>query len=92
MALIKSALARAFERFEAIFIYAFGQRNNPFVLLGALGWYFYWIVAATGVYLYIFFDTGITDAYASVEYITNDQWYAAGSHLIAFVAAGSSPG
>jgi len=78
MALIKSALARAFERFEAIFIYAFGQRNNPFVLLGALGWYFYWIVAATGVYLYIFFDTGITDAYASVEYITNDQWYAAG--------------
>ena len=78
MALIKSALARAFERFETVFVYAFGQRNNPFVSLGALGWYFYWIVAASGVYLYIFFDTGITDAYASVEYITNDQWYAAG--------------
>ncbi|MDH3351812.1 MAG: hydrogenase iron-sulfur subunit, partial [Gammaproteobacteria bacterium] len=31
-----------------------------------------------GIYLYLFFDTGITDAYASVEYITNDQWYAAG--------------
>ena len=78
MALIKRALARAFTKCEAVFEYAFGQRNNPFVWLGALGWYFYWIVAATGVYLYIFFDTGVTDAYASVEYITNDQWYAAG--------------
>ena len=78
MELIKRALARAFMHFEAVFEYAFGQRNNPLAWLGALGWYFYWIVAATGVYLYIFFDTGITDAYASVEYITNDQWYAAG--------------
>ena len=78
MELIKRALARAFVRFETVFEYAFGQRNMPFAWLGALGWYFYWIVAASGVYLYIFFDTGITDAYASVEYMTNDQWYAAG--------------
>ena len=78
MAPIKRAMARAFDSVEAIFEYAFGQRNNPFVWLGALGWYFYWIVAASGVYLYIFFDTGVTDAYASVEYMTNDQWYAAG--------------
>jgi ferredoxin/coenzyme F420-reducing hydrogenase delta subunit len=78
MELIKRALAHAFARFEAVFEYAFGQRNTPFAYLGALGWYFYWIVAATGVYLYIFFDTGITDAYASVEYMTRDQWYAAG--------------
>ena len=78
MELIKRALARAFVRFEAVFEYAFGQRNTPFAWLGALGWYFYWIVAASGVYLYIFFDTGITDAYLSVEYMTHDQWYAAG--------------
>ncbi len=78
MALIKRAMARAFTGFEVTFEYAFGQRNNPFAWLGALGWYFYWIVAASGVYLYIFFDTGITDAYASVEYMTHDQWYAAG--------------
>lgn len=78
MELIKRVMVRAFSRFEAVFEYAFGQRNNPFASLGALGWYFYWIVAVTGVYLYIFFDTGVTDAYASVEYITNDQWYAAG--------------
>ncbi len=78
MELIKRALAHAFVRFEAVFEYAFGQRNTPFAWLGALGWYFYWIVAASGVYLYIFFDTGVTDAYASVEYMTHDQWYAAG--------------
>ena len=58
--------------------WSFGQRNNPLSCLGALGWYFFWIVAASGIYLYMFFDTGITNAYASVEYITNDQWYAAG--------------
>jgi ferredoxin/coenzyme F420-reducing hydrogenase delta subunit len=78
MALIKRALARAFTSCEAVFEYAFGQKNNPFNSLGSLGWFFYWIVAATGVYLYIFFDTGVTDAYASVEYITHEQWYAAG--------------
>ena len=78
MALIKRALSHLFSRTESVFEFAFGQRNNPFVSLGALGWYFYWIVAATGVYLYIFFDTGVTDAYDSVEYMTHDQWYAAG--------------
>ena len=78
MDLLKRGLRILFERAEALFDFAFGQRLNPFNWLGALGWYFYWIVAGTGIYLYIFFDTGITNAYASVEYITNDQWYLAG--------------
>ena len=78
MAFVKRSILRLFTTGEAAFEFAFGQRGNPFTWLGALGWYFYWITAATGVYLYIFFDTGIVDAYASVEYITNDQWYAAG--------------
>jgi len=46
--------------------------------LGALGWFFYWIVIVSGIYLYIFFDTGITHAYQSVEYLTLGQWYAGG--------------
>jgi ferredoxin/coenzyme F420-reducing hydrogenase delta subunit len=78
MAGLKRGLRVLFERAELLFDHAFGQRVNPFNWLGALGWYFYWIVAGTGIYLYIFFDTGITNAYASVEYITNDQWYLAG--------------
>ena len=78
MAVIKGALLRLFTRVERGFEFAFGQRLNPFSWLGAFGWYFYWITAASGVYLYVFFDTGIVDAYASVEYMTNEQWYAAG--------------
>ena len=78
MAFLKRSLRILFARAEAVFDWGFGQRNNPFSNLGPLGWYFFWIVAGTGIYLYLFFDTGITDAYESVEYITHDQWYAAG--------------
>ena len=78
MAALKGLLRAAFDRSEALFDAAFGQHGNPFSWLGAFGWYMFWIVAGSGIYLYIFFDTGITDAYASVEYITGDQWYAAG--------------
>ncbi len=51
---------------------------NPFYHLGSLGFFSYWIVAVSGIYIYIFFDTGLTEAYDSVEYMTHDQWYLAG--------------
>lgn len=75
---LKHPIRALFARAEAVFDWVFGQRNNPLANLGALGWYFFWIVAATGIYLYLFFDTGITDAYLSVEYITNELRYSAG--------------
>lgn len=75
---LKHPIRVLFARAEATLDWIFGQRNNPIANLGALGWYFFWIVAATGIYLYLFFDTGITDAYASVEYITNELKYSAG--------------
>ncbi len=75
---LKRLLRYFFGRAEAIFDWSFGPHHNPLTCLGALGWYFYWIAAATGIYLYIFFDTGVSAAYASVEYMTNEQWYAAG--------------
>jgi len=78
MTAVKRFLRVLFERAELLFDIAFGQRLNPLAWLGAFGWYFFWIVAGTGIYLYIFFDTGLTDAYASVEYMTHDQWYLAG--------------
>jgi len=46
--------------------------------LGALSFLYYWIVAITGVYLFIFFETSITGAYASMERITVEQWYVGG--------------
>ena len=78
MNLFKRSLRLLFAWVENLFDRAFGPKLNPFCYLGALGWLFFWIAAVSGIYLYIFFDTGVTDAYASVEYITHDQWYAAG--------------
>jgi quinol-cytochrome oxidoreductase complex cytochrome b subunit/coenzyme F420-reducing hydrogenase delta subunit len=72
-------LARtAFERLESAFDAVFTPDWNPLYQLGALGWFFYWIVAVSGVYLYVFFDSGVTEAYESVEHITHVQWYAGG--------------
>ena len=78
MRAFRSPLRLAFEKVEDWFDAAFRPAWNPFYQLGALGWFFYWIVVATGVYLYVFFDTGITNAYLSVEYLTHEQWYAGG--------------
>lgn len=75
---VKPLLRAGFERVEDQYDRIFSPGLNPFYQLGTLGWFFYWIVAASGIYLFIFFDTGVTEAYESIEYITNVQWYAGG--------------
>jgi len=55
-----------------------GPAGNPLTQLGAIGWFLFWIVTASGIYLYIFFDTGVTQAYESIDAITREQWYAGG--------------
>jgi ferredoxin/coenzyme F420-reducing hydrogenase delta subunit len=67
-----------FESVDNGFDRVFGPDWNPMHQLGALGWFFYWITIVSGIYLYIFFDTGISQAYQSLEYLTNVQWYAGG--------------
>jgi quinol-cytochrome oxidoreductase complex cytochrome b subunit/coenzyme F420-reducing hydrogenase delta subunit len=57
---------------------AFMPEWNPLLQLGALGWFFYWIVAVSGIYLYVFFDTGVARAYDSVESLTHAQPWAGG--------------
>lgn len=71
-------LRRGFIAVEGTFDRVFGSAWNPFYHLGALGWLYFWIVTVSGVYLFIFFDTGIAAAYRSVERITHEQWYAGG--------------
>ncbi len=56
----------------------FTPRYNPMYHLGALGWWMYWLVAASGIYIYIFLDTSVAHAWSSVESITHDHWYHAG--------------
>ena len=75
---IQRPLRFAFSWFEGWLDRAFGTRNNPFYWLGGLGFFLYWIVAVSGIYLYAFFDTGLTAAYQSVESLTVSQWWLGG--------------
>ncbi len=67
-----------FLRLESLFNLAFGDRLNPLYYLGPIAYYMLWIVVVTGLYLYAFFETGVNEAYASVEYLTHQQWYFGG--------------
>ena len=67
-----------FMRVEALFNAAFGDKLNPLYHLGAISFFLFWLVAISGLYLYVFFKTGVADAYASVLALTEDQWYAGG--------------
>lgn len=71
-------LRAGFMRVEAVFNRAFGDKLNPFYHLGALSFYLFWLIAGTGLYLYVFFDTSVDGAYRSVELLTHKQWYAGG--------------
>jgi quinol-cytochrome oxidoreductase complex cytochrome b subunit/coenzyme F420-reducing hydrogenase delta subunit len=75
---LRQALRALFAPIEMALDRVVGPAWNPLGNLGALGFFFYWIVAVSGIYVYIFFDTGTTAAFRSVEAMTNEQWYAAG--------------
>jgi len=55
-----------------------GVDDNPLRQLGGLGFYLFWLIAVTGGYLYIFYDTSVDGAHASVEALTHGQWWAGG--------------
>ena len=78
MTAVRKALRLVFERLERLLDRAFPPAWQPLFHLGALGFFFYWVVAVSGIYLYIFFDTGVAAAYGSVEYLTHRQWYVGG--------------
>jgi len=78
IAIVRNGLRYGFELIERPFNTLYGPALNPLNQLGALGFFFFWIVAVSGIYLFIFFDTGIERAYESVEYLTSVHWYHAG--------------
>ncbi len=78
LVVIQKVGTRLFRVFEELADRFFGPKLNPFYQLGGLAFFFYWIVAASGVYLYIFFETSVTEAYNSVERLTHEQWYLGG--------------
>jgi CDP-4-dehydro-6-deoxyglucose reductase, E3 len=75
---LQSLLQWLFLRAERLFNAAFGDALNPLYHLGATSFFLFWVVAASGLYLYAFFETGVAEAYSSVEALTHGQWYAGG--------------
>lgn len=69
---------RVFLAIEKVFNTFFGERLNPFYYLGATAYFLLWVVIATGLYLYAFFETSVVNAYASVEALTHGQRYVGG--------------
>jgi ferredoxin/coenzyme F420-reducing hydrogenase delta subunit len=75
---IQSAGQALFTRLDTLFGAAFGDRANPLYHLGGLTFFFFWMVAVSGIYLYIFFETSLVGAYHSVEQLTHEQWWLGG--------------
>ncbi|MDQ2633144.1 MAG: cytochrome b N-terminal domain-containing protein [Pseudomonadota bacterium] len=76
--LAKAGLRRVFDLAERGAERLFSPALNPLAQIGAISFFLFWVVAVSGVYLFIFFDTGIVDAYSSVEWISGPHWYHAG--------------
>jgi len=72
--LIQRAGQAAFLAVERVFNRVFGDELNPFYYLGAIAYFLLWIVVASGLYLYIFFETGVNEAYSSVDALTAQRW------------------
>lgn len=69
---------RAFLALDRVFNRVFGDTLNPLYYLGAISYGMFWVVVASGFYIYAFYDTGVDTTYASVERLTHAQWFAGG--------------
>ena len=78
MQALQRAIRTGFMAIEALFNRAFGDKLNPLYHLGATLFGLFWVVGATGLYLFAFFDTSVDGAYRSVQSLSRDQWYAGG--------------
>jgi len=67
-----------FLRLESGLNRVFGPTLNPLYYLGAITYLMFWIIFVSGFYIYFFYDTGVNDAYSSIEKLTHEQWYFGG--------------
>ncbi len=63
---------------QELFNGLFTPSLNPLYFLGAITFLLFWILLATGVYLFLFYEMSAAGAYESVRYITEDQKYYGG--------------
>jgi len=67
-----------FLRLESVLNGVFGTALNPLYYLGAITYLMFWIIVVSGFYIFAFYDTGVEDAFNSVEQITHNQRYLGG--------------
>ena len=53
---------------------AFGGALNPLKHLGALAFLLFWLLAATGIVLYVVLDTSAQGAYRSIDELSREPW------------------
>ena len=75
---VQGVLRWCFLRMEALFNLAFGERMNPLYYIGPISYYLMWVIVASGLYLYAFFETSVAGAPGSVEALTHGQPWAGG--------------
>ena len=64
-------------RMEGLLDPFFG-RFNPFYHLGTLGFFFFYIMLATGTYLFIYYESTVEGSYDQLQFLTREQWYFGG--------------
>ncbi len=75
---IQFPIRRLFEWLEIGFDGPFGPAWNPMRQLGTLAFFFFWVAAVSGIYVFILFDTSLTGAYESIADMTHEQWFLGG--------------
>ncbi len=76
--MLVNPVKRAYLALESWFNISFGTEWNPLYHLGTLSFFLFWVILVSGIYLFIPFHGSLAGAYESVEYMTHEQWYAAG--------------
>lgn len=70
---MREALRTGWVRLEHGFDAAFGSARNPLRHLGALGFLFFWLLALSGIYLYVVLDTSAEGAWRSIDRLSREQ-------------------
>ena len=78
MRAFQRTLRAGFMHAEALFNRVFGDKLNPLYHLGSTIFFLFWVVGATGLVLYAFFDTSVEGAYRSVQALTESPWIVGG--------------
>ncbi len=79
MKLSANPIKRGYLYLEEWFNLSFGKEWNPLYHLGPLTFFFFWIALISGLYLYIFFNTTVDQAHASLEAIVHGHVLGIGS-------------